>query len=211
MSLADYEGLKQEIIDWSHRDDLDLKIDTFIDLAEAEMYANAIEPLKIRSEETLVEDTLDSTTPSRFLALPTGYQSLRKLSIQITNGDNFELNFRTPGQLNVLSVVGFPCFFTVTDQFEFDRTPDIDYTVQIQYIEEFTPLSDANPTNQVLTDHPNIYLFGALWALNRFVKEEVESASYFQQFLAAIRGANLRADLGRYGPSPIQRIEGSTP
>lgn len=211
MSLDNYENLKQEVIDWSHRDDLDLKIDTFIDLAESEMYANQVEPLRLRSEETLVTDTLDSTTPSRFLALPAGYQSMRKLSIQITNGENFELEFRTPGQLNVLSVVGTPCFFTVTDQLEFDRAPDQDYTVNIQYIQEFTALSDSNTTNDVLTNYPTIYLYGALWALNRFVLEEQKSAEYFQMFISAIKGANLKADLGRYGPSPIQRVEGSTP
>ena len=36
MSLDTYANLKLEIIDWSHRDDLDLKIDTFIEMAEQE-------------------------------------------------------------------------------------------------------------------------------------------------------------------------------
>ena len=98
MSLATFEDLKLEIIDWSHRGDVDLKIDTFIQLAESEMYANQIEPLKIRSEETLATATMDSTTPSRFVALPAGFQSMRKLSLQIVNGENFEIDFRTPSQ-----------------------------------------------------------------------------------------------------------------
>lgn len=211
MSLDNYANLKLEVIDWSHRNDLDLKIDTFIDLAESEMLANSTEPLQIRAEETLATDTLDSTTPSRFLALPTGFQSMRKLYIEITNGGTHELYFRTPSQLNILSTVGMPCFFTVTDQLEFDRNPDIDYTVKIQYIQDFTPLSDANTTNAVLTNHPNVYLFGTLWALSRYVQEEQNAAFYYAQFIEAIKGANLKSELGRYGPAPTQRIEGSTP
>ncbi len=211
MSLDTFENLKLEIIDWSHRGDVDLKIDTFIQLAESEMYANQIEPLKIRSEETLATATMDSTTPSRFVALPAGFQSMRKLSLQIVNGENFEINYRTPSQLRVLSAAGQPCFFTVTSQIEFDRFPDIDYDLEIQYIKEFTPLSTTDTTNQVLTDHPTIYLFGALWALNNWAENEADAARYFTQFIGAIRGANKKADMGRYGPSPRMTVDGPTP
>ncbi len=211
MALDTYDNLKLEIIDWSHRDDIDLQVDTFIDLAESEMFANQFEPLKIRSEESRATAVMDSTTPSRFLALPDGFQSMRKLRIQIVNGESFELEYRTPGQLNIISHSGQPSFFTVTSQLEFDRNPDIDYDVEIQYIKDFTKLSSSNQTNQVLTDHPTIYLFGALWALNNWAEQEVIAARYFQQFVAAIKGANLKADLGRYGPSPVMRVEGFTP
>ncbi len=211
MSLDTYANLKLEIIDWSHRKDVDLRVDTFIDLAESEMFANKIEPLKIRSEENRATAALDSTTPSRYLALPDGFQTMRKLRIQIVNGDSFELEYRTPGQLNVSSVVGMPCFFTVTSQLEFDRNPDIDYAVEMQYIKDFTPLSASNTTNQVLTDHPTIYLFGALWALNNWAEQEIVAQRYFTQFIGAIQGANKKAKEGRYGPSPVMRVEGQTP
>lgn len=211
MALDTFENLKLEIIDWSHRGDVDLKINTFIQLAESEMYANQIEPLKIRSEETLATATMDSTTPSRFVALPDGFQSMRKLSLQIVNGENFEINYRTPSQLRIRSDAGQPCFFTVTSQLEFDRFPDIDYALEIQYIKEFTALSTANPTNTVLTDHPTIYLFGALWALNNWAEKEQDAARYFNQFIGAIRGANKKADVGRYGPSPVMTVDGPTP
>jgi hypothetical protein len=211
MSLDTYENLKQEIIDWSHRKDIDLKVDTFIDLAESEMYANRIEPLQVKGEDTLVTDTLDSVTPSRFLALPAGYQSLRKLSIQIANGENVPLEFESPSQLNIQSVVSMPRFFTVTSQFEFDRTPDQDYTVQIQYFKRFTPLSDSNTTNTILTNHPTIYLYGSLWAEKVYANEEEEAALHYDRFIGAIRGANQEANIRRYGNNPVQKIDGPTP
>ena len=45
MAISNYTELKQAIIDWSHREDLDLMIDDFIALAEAEMLYNPTSPL----------------------------------------------------------------------------------------------------------------------------------------------------------------------
>ena len=211
MSLDTYENLKQEIIDWSHRDDVDLRIDTFIQLAESEMFANQIEPLRVRSEETLASLTMDSVTPSRYLALPAGFQSMRKLRVQIVNGGSFELEYRTPSQMRVLSSVGLPSFFTITSQIEFDREPDQDYAVEMQYIKDFTPLSTAAPTNDILTSYPTIYLFGALWALYNWADNIEDAARYQGQFIQAIRGANKKAEMGRYGPSPVMIVDGCKP
>jgi hypothetical protein len=211
MAFSNYSELKQEIIDWSHRDDLDLKIDSFIDLAEAEMLSNRVEPIKIIGQDTLATDTLDSVTPSRFLALPTGFMSHRNLRIIRANTRPHKLTFMTPEQMSISDVAGLPSYFTVTDQIEFEREPDEDYTIEIQYIKDFVALSDANTTNEVLTNNPNIYLFGALWALYKHAVEEQLAAQYYSDFIQAIVGANTRADMGRYGPSPTQTVSGMTP
>jgi len=209
MSLDTYENLKEEIIDWSGRDDMDLLIDTFIDMAEQEMYANVAEPLQLRDGETLVAFSTSITT--RFVALPAGFQSMRKVRIQIADGESVELRFRTPGQLNILSSEGLPQFFTVTDQIEFNRISDQVYAGEFQYFQEFTALSTSNTSNAVLTGFPTIYLFGALWAL-KLKAEEIQAAEgYYQRFINAIKGANNKHELGRYGPSPVMRIEGATP
>ena len=209
MSLDSYENLKVEIIDWSHRDDVDPKIDTFIDLAETEMYSNTVEPLKIRGGETRA--AFSTNTTDRFAALPAGYQSSRKLRIQIVNGESIELRYRTPSQLNISSTTGLPQFFTVTDQIEFNRVSDQVYTGEIQYYQEFTPLSDTVSTNFVLTGEPNIYLFGTLWALFEWAEQPQTADKYYRRFINAIVGANNNANDGRYGPAPVMRIEGSTP
>lgn len=209
MSLADYDGLKQEVIDWTHRDDQDLKIDTFIDLAEAEMYANPIEVLKLRDGEAI--EAFSTNTTDRFVALPTGYQSMRKVRIQVVNGESLPLIFRTPGQLVLKSAASMPQFFTITDQVEFDRISDQVYAGEFQYYQEFTPLSTGNPTNAVLTKFPDVYLFGAIWAAKLQAEEEIEAEQYYQRFINAIRGANNKHRLGRYGPSPQMHVDGPTP
>ena len=209
MSLDTYENLKEEIIDWSHRDDMDTSIDAFLEMAEQEMYANTIEPLQIRDGE--VRAAFSTSITDRFAALPTGYQSQRKMRIQIVDGESVELRFRTPAQLNLISSAGMPEFFTITDQIEFNRISDQVYTGEIQYFQEFTPLSSSNATNAVLNRFPNIYLFGALWALKIKAEEPQSAASYYQRFMSAIMGANNEDKLGRYGPAPVMRVEGPTP
>jgi len=207
MTLDTYANLKKEVIDFSHRGDLDLKIDTFIDMAETEMFANAQEVLKIRSLETL--DTT-ATTTSRLIALPTGYQSMRSMRLTI-NSNTSNLRFRAPEQMVRVDCSGLPQFYTVTDQIEFDRTPDAAYTIEFQYYAIPTGLSSSNATNVVLDDNPNIYLFGTLWAVFEYAVDEVQAQKYYTRFINAISGANKKDKEGRYGPAPAMRIEGSTP
>lgn len=208
MSLDTYANLKLEIIDWSHRDDLDLKIDTFIDMAESEMFSNAIEPLKSRNEEA--RTSFSTSTSNRFVALPTGFQSARKLRIQITDGESITLTYRTPNALNLYSNAGLPLFYTVTDQIEMDRTSDQVYTGEIQYYKRFTALSSGNTTNAVLTNYPNIYLYGALWALKNHVDLPNEAQYYYNLFIQAIKGANKEQERG-IGAAPQMKVDRRTP
>lgn len=207
MSLDTYDNLKLEIIDWSKRPDVDLKIDTFIDMAETEMFSNPQAVLKIRNLETL---STAVTAGSRFLELPPGYQSARSLNLNINDATN-ELRFRAPEQMRPVDTVGLPRFFTITNQIEFDRLPDAVYTVNFQYYAIPTGLSSSNATNVVLDDNPNIYLFGCLWALFEYAVDEIQAQKYYARFIAAIVGANKRDKEGRYGPAPAMRIEGATP
>ena len=136
---------------------------------------------------------------------------MRKVRVQIVEGPSVELEFRTPSQLNILDSTGFPYFFTLTDQIELDRIPDQAYEGEFQYYQDFTALSDTDPTNAVLTNFPTIYLYGAMWALKKYTDEPVSSDKYYQMFISAIKGANNKDELGRYGPAPVMRVEGQTP
>ncbi len=209
MAVTDYDSLKSEIITWSHRDDVDLLIDTFIDIAEQEMLANDSEPLKVRGQESTATDTL--STSARTLALPTRYNQYRSMRVQATTGGACDIKYRAPDQMAIQPTSGLPRFFTVTDRIEFDRVPDSDYTIEFSYYEDPVSLDSINTTNNVLTQYPNIYLFGTLWALFTWATDEQEASKYYNLFIRAIKGANRKDKSGRYGPAPVQRIEGSTP
>ena len=208
MALSNYSELKQSIIAWSFRNDMDLLIDDFILLAETEMFNNSFTNLEVKGQET-TDTTL--TTTARIVALPTNYQSMRSIRLSL-NSFGSEIRFRAPEQMIRSDTTGRPVYFTIVgNNIEFDREPDALYEIEIKYYASPTALSSTNATNTVLTNNPTIYLFGSLWALYTHAVDEVEAQKYYTRFIGAIKGANKQSKSGRYGPAPAMRIEGSTP
>jgi len=204
MALDTYVNLKASIRNWSHRNDMpDSLIDDFIDLAETAMW----QLLELRDMSTRTTLTTDG---DRFLALPTDYIKFRRVSILI-GGRVEDVKYATPESMRVINTSGQPRFFTVTSEIEFDRTPDTNYSVEVVYFSELTPLSDAAPTNAVLTRFPDVYLSGALHYLFNFGNFTEESQNYLVKFSDAIKRANKQDRKGRYGPAMAGRREGVTP
>ena len=206
MSFSTYDELVIEIITWSHRDDIDLKVNTFIQMAESEMYNNETQILQIQGQER----TATLTTSGQNLALPADYQSMRSIRFLIPNNDQ-NVYFRAPQQMLRENGTGRPKYFTVTTDIEFNRVPDQAYDVDLKYFALPTALSPANQSNEIIADNPNLYLLGALWALSIYVGESGSAGSYYVGFISAIRGANKKAKKGRYGPAPQMTVQTATP
>tara|TARA_R110002153_G_scaffold259242_2_gene418860 strand:+ start:1998 stop:2618 length:621 start_codon:yes stop_codon:yes gene_type:complete len=202
--LDTYDNLVKEIIDWSHRDDLGVKIPDFIQLAENAMYSNEVEVLAIRGMEMIST----STTTGQYVALPTDFESAR--SVRLVTGDNGgELRFQAPEQMRKQVATGKPTFFTIIgNEIQFDRVPDSAYTLEIQYYRKEPSLSTLIQTNAILTSHPSIYLYGALAQVYFFSQDEQQALKYTQLFISAIKGANKADKKGRYGPAPAMSIDG---
>ncbi len=203
MALDTFDNLVKEIIDWSHRGDLGTKINDFIQLAENAMYSNEQVVLNIRSME-IVSTAL---TAGQYLQLPDNFESAR--SVRLVTGDNGgELKFQAPEQMFKQVATGRPNFYTVVgNELQFDRVPDSSYTIEIQYFRKATPLDTDNQTNDILTSHPSIYLFGSLVALYAFTQDSEQQAKYEAMFFGAIRGANKADKKGRYGPAPAMSVD----
>jgi len=208
MTIQTYAELKTAIQDWSKRSDTNSLLDTFIDIAEAEMYANGQESLRIRDMEVATTGVTSITT--RYMALPTRYLEFRRLKINLTQGD-LRLQFAPIDQMRISPTSGLPKFFTVTSQVEFDRISDTVYTLGIDYYQSLAPLTAAAPTNAILTRFPTIYLWGSLAALYQWAVQPDKADYYYTQFLGAIGKANMQDRKGRYGPAPAIKMEGPTP
>ncbi len=203
MALDVFDNLVKEVIDWSHRGDLGNKITDFILLAENAMYSNEIQPLKVRSMEIVST----AATAGQYVELPPNFESAR--SIRLVTGDNGgELKFQAPEQMHKQVATGRPNFFTIIgNEIQMDRLPDDEYTLEIQYFRKATPLSIENQTNEILTDHPSIYLFGALTALFGYSQDIEQQLKYNEMFMGAIKGANKADKKGRYGPAPSMSLD----
>lgn len=212
MPLDNFDNLKASIKRRSKRNDIsDADLNDYIAQCESEMYNNAVSPLRVRSMESRA--TATTSTSSRFLELPDLFLQMRRLKLNdpFTGGSDSDIRYKSPEQLPLRGITAIPIYFTLTTQLEFDSTPDQEYTIEMQYVKKLTALDDTNTTNAILTDYPNIYLFGALWALFDDFQEVDIAGNYYNKFMTAIQGANASDQAGRYGPAPAVRQEGYLP
>lgn len=207
MALSNYDDLVKSIVNWSHRKDIDTLIPDFIQLAETEMYNNEGWQLETRDMELVSTASVSGL----YLELPPGFEKARSIQLETGNG-LCDVKFQAPEQLLRQVSTGQPRFFSVIgNEIEFDRVPDSDYTIQIQYYKKPDPLTVTNQTNSVMTNHPNIYLFGALHQVFVYLEDPEQMTKYFAKMQSVIRGANKAAKKARYGAAPYMRVEGVTP
>jgi hypothetical protein len=204
MALDNYSNLKASIVRWTGRNDLSASFDDFIQLAEEKMFSSEVgNPLRSRFMETRVTATLPDG--DRFIQLPDNFLEQRRIKFDLSGERDKEISFVVPGRMQVQDYTGRPRYFTVTSQFEFDCAADQNYTIEVQYYKKPAALSDSNPTNEVLTNHPSIYLHGALMGAYDFAEDWDLSAQEQAKFYAAIAGANNKDEWARFGPAPAVR------
>ena len=132
-------------------------IQEFIALGEAMLNRR----LRIREMETSADLTLVAGT--RTVALPTRYVEMRR--IYLDGSPVRKLNFipATDFWLRYMATeTSKPAAYTIeADNIVFGPTPDTAYTGKMLYYQKFAALSDAAPTNNLLTNHPDVYLYAA--------------------------------------------------
>ena len=168
MAINSYSTLQTAVSNWLDRDDLSDRIPEFISLAEATF--NRV--LRIRAMETTLADTTPSG--SKEDSLPDGYLQLRE--IHLTTSPIVSLAYITPEimyRIRSGSISGKPTNYTILgDNILFGPTPDSAYDYSITYYKAFTELSDAAPTNWLILNAPDLYLYGTLLQAEPFLMND---------------------------------------
>ena len=158
MALTTYSELKTAIANWLDRSDLDDRIPEFIQLAEARHRRD----FKIRRMETRV--TANTIADTEYYSLPDNFVAMR--NIQLNTDPKTALEYLTPEQMDRVragSNTGKPKAYSIIgNNFQLRPIPDAVYEIEMLYYKYFTALSDSNTTNDMLTYHPDLYLYGAL-------------------------------------------------
>lgn len=157
MSISTFDELKEAVAEWLIRDDLTDRIPDFIMLAEKSMQRL----LKVAEME--VSGSLVTVADTANVALPTGFSGLRRLRVY-NNAIWYDVQILPLEPSLDNGVVGAPpvAASVVGSNLKFRPIPNGAYPLAIDYYAKFTPLSDAAPTNWILEDHPDAYLYGAL-------------------------------------------------
>lgn len=170
-----YAELKTEVADWFERNDLTSVVDTFIDLAEAEMQRE----LKLQSFETVGNVTITNGSGS----LPTGFNKAR--SVYWSGDPNRILRYVTPDELSRIaaSSPSFVSWYSIVGS-SVKVADDQSGTLVMTYTANFTPLDSTNTTNSILTNHPSVYLYGALTHAAIYCKDFDGAGAYRKVFEA---------------------------
>jgi hypothetical protein len=204
MAISNYSELKAAIADWLNRSDLTDSIPDFIVLAEARHKRD----FKIRRMETRV--TANTVADSEFYSLPDNYVAMR--NIQLNTDPKTPLEYLTPEQMDRIyagSAKGKPRAFSIIgNNIQLRPTPDSAYQIEILYFKHFTALSDSNTTNDMLTHHPDAYLYGALVEAEPYLQNDKRIqvwSSYYDRAKQDIISSNERDR--HSGVAPTTRID----
>lgn len=199
MALSNYTELKSAVASLLNRTDLTTPIIDFVSLAEAEIKR------KLRRSEARGNYTIAASTwtlPSEIgellsIRLDTGSPSLDKpLPIVTSNeGDTHLARLAdTAGRPQKAYLIGRKVVFI--------PTPDTSYTVEVTYVESLTVLSDSNPTNTVLAEAPDVYLYGAAKHSAPYLGDDSRLPLWGELFESAIHELNLKRDAEKWSANP---------
>lgn len=190
MAISTYADLKNAVADWLERSDLGGRIPDFITLAESRL--NRL----FRGRMSEVNTVLAVPAGARTISLMTGFSEA--ISVRLI-GHGRALRFVDPALMEIGADAGQPTQWTIDGgSLVFERPTDKVYTVTLRHLRKFV-LSDAEPSNPILADYPDLYLFGALLEAAPFLRDADLLALFQTRFEAALRETNAKEHENRAG------------
>ena len=204
MALDNYSNLQTAIANFLARDDLTTEIVDFIALTEADFNRR----LRVRAMENSSSFTIDSETET----LPTGFLQAR--SFVIPTNPKTALQFMTPfhqAETQGSSETGKPRAYSIEGtNFRFSPTPDASYSATLVFYKAFDALSASVATNHILTNHPDVYLFGALYFASTFIRGmDPQTVSQFKaQYESGLQQVEMADEKDKYNATPLVQRTG---
>ena len=201
MAISTYSELQTAAANWLDRSDLSDRIPEFIALAEARF--NRI--LRIRDMET-VSTAISTSAGTREYSLPTGFVQMKEF--HLTTDPLTPLAYITPEMMTRIwagSGQGKPEVFTIiADNVRLGPSPDVVYTTSMLYYKTFTALSDSATTNDMLTNNPDVYLYGTLLEAEPFIMNDQRVQLWATAFKQAIDDIQFQDNKDRHSGSELR-------
>jgi hypothetical protein len=151
-----YSELQTEIAETLNRRNLTARIPRFIEFAEAEFNRE----LRVREGQLSKFTTLYADDYR--VQLPAGWMAFEEIA---ADGCDWPVEYMPPEPMRDdrrMRAKGAPRHYTVVgDEIQFSPVSDADRQVTITYYSRLK-LTDGEPSNWLLTNHPDIYIYGAL-------------------------------------------------
>ena len=200
MAISTYAELQTAVANWLDRDDLTDRVPEFVALAEARM--NRL--LRIRLMEG--KYTASTVGGQRNYALPAGYLQMRNLQINTT--PIRPCQYVTPeiyDRLYGSTTTGTPEIYTIiANEIQLGPIPAGVQTIEMLFYKKITALSGSNTTEAMLTDNPDVYLYGALLEAEPFIMNDERVGLWAQGFQQAISDLQEQDNKDRHSGSALR-------
>ena len=201
MAIGTFAELKTAAANWLDRSDLTDRIPEFISLAEARF--NRV--LRIRDMET-VSTAISTTGGTREYSLPTGFVQMKEF--HLTTDPLTPLSYITPEMMSRMwagSTISKPQVFTIiADNVRLGPSPDAVYTTSMLYYKTFTALSTDNTTSEMLTNNPDVYLYGTLLEAEPFIMNDERVPLWLAAFEKAVSDIQNQDNKDRHSGSQLR-------
>lgn len=171
MALDSYSALQAAIADFLNRSDLTAAIPSFITLAEAQINRRLMKDGPVRQ----MMGRSDATINAEFISVPSDYMGAKAIFL----APNYRpLAIISPEDLISRKTLypnesGDPVAFAVVGgQLQFWPWCGGTFSAEMTYWKRIPALSDAAPTNWLLAEHPDIYLYTALIQSAPYLKDD---------------------------------------
>ena len=206
MALGTYTDLKTSVANYLEREDLTATIPDFITLTENRLNRD------IRGRVNMIRATTTTTAGIAFYDLPADLIELRNITYNTTS-DSHALSYLSPEE-GTREFGAYPtgrprAYTNLGKNIKIYPTPDGEYTIGINYFQKLTALSSTNETNSILTEFPELYLFGSCKEGAVYLNDTEQLARFdtlYNNALTSIKGAE---DSARYsGTVMTMRVQG---
>ena len=205
MAIGTFAQLKTAAANWLDRSDLTDRIPEFIALAEARF-----RELRIREMET-VSTAISTVAGTREYSLPTGFVQMKEF--HLSTDPLTPLAYITPEMMTRLwagSAQAKPQVFTIiADNVRLGPGPDAVYTTSMLYYKTFTALSDSATTNDMLTNNPDVYLYGTLLEAEPFIMNDQRIQVWLGAFDRAVASIQNQDNKDRHSGSNLRVMSAS--
>jgi len=203
MALQTFTDLKTSIGRWLHRGDLASVAPDLITLAEARIYQGSADsqmptdPLRLSSMEAVATGTVSGDT----IPMPDGLIEIRKIQVGDDGPEARVLDYADRDRITDLRrYPGCPKAYTLdTQDITLGPAPDGEYPYRLVYFQRFPALSADNATNWLLTNAPNVYLYGSLIEAAPYLNNDARLTTWYRLFAAALQAVQSQDNRLRFG------------
>ena len=215
--IKDLPTLQNAIADFLDRPDLEVQVNLFIQLAEAQINRD------MRTHKMICKGQTVGSRRDNFIPLPDGWLEGRNVEVitlkenpddppNLIDDQTVQASYQSPDAIDQLKEQNIQwrpnagCHYTYYGNvIELYPAPGTDFRVVMEYYERLTPLSVGNPTNHLILSDPDVYLYGALIHSAPFLRDDPRLAIWGQMYGSAVAKLNSTSEKAMTSGSRLSR------